>query len=291
MLIDQTIGLLAVFGLSVFSYVVGDRIGRSTSGGHQLGFLLSLLVALGFAWALAGRLAWAIVVPSASVVFWANLMPILLSLAAGFAGTIHRLSRWNRPATALGLALLASGYALLPLARPWLAPAEMADLSIWDDGVCLQSHDATCAPAAAATLLRQAGILSSEQSLARGCMTSRFGTEPLGLFRGLAIAAQHRRWAPRVSSRDPGSWHQKRQLPSVALVQFEPSESERPSIGLDFSSSYFSGPQGERHAIVVLGQTTRGDWLIADPAFGKTAWSDELFRRRFTGDAIFMAKR
>ena len=32
-----------------------------------------------------------------------------------------------------------------------------------------------------------------------------------------------------------------------------------------------------------------GSWIIADPAFGKATWSDQEFRDRFTGDAIYVA--
>ncbi len=48
------------------------------------------------------------------------------------------------------------------------------------------------------------------------------------------------------------------------------------------------GPQGEGHAVVVLGRDPEGSWIIADPAFGKTSWTDQVFRDRFTGDAIYL---
>jgi hypothetical protein len=49
------------------------------------------------------------------------------------------------------------------------------------------------------------------------------------------------------------------------------------------------GPRSEGHAIVVLGRDVHGNWLIADPAFGTTSWTDDQFQSRFTGDAIYLA--
>jgi hypothetical protein len=40
--------------------------------------------------------------------------------------------------------------------------------------------------------------------------------------------------------------------------------------------------------VVVLQRDAEGTWIIADPAFGKTSWSDQVFRDRFTGDAIYL---
>src|SRR5258706_16390055 len=63
------------------------------------------------------------------------------------------------------------------------------------DGVVRQTEDSSCAPAAAATLLRALGLEpdATEADLARDCLTNpRRGTSDLGLFRGLARHAQGR---------------------------------------------------------------------------------------------------
>ncbi len=185
--------------------------------------------------------------------------------------------------------MLVVGYLLDPVARVFVAPLPRttngeSQFDQWRNNICLQSHPATCAPAAAATLLRFARIPSSERTLANACITSQLGTMPLGLYRGLAIASAHRSVRPAVVSSNPDRWEADQQLPNIALVRFDHS----PRIG---PLRRLLGPSGDGHAVVVLGRTRDGDWRIADPAFGRTIWSDQLFRERFTGDGIFLMQR
>ena len=82
------------------------------------------------------------------------------------------------------------------------------------------SHEATCGAAAAATLLNLRGIPATEQGMIRRCLTSRHGTEPLGLYRGLKLATEGLGPDVRVASHDPAEWIDENQLPNVALIQF-----------------------------------------------------------------------
>jgi len=178
--------------------------------------------------------------------------------------------------------MLAVAYVIMPVARSHFAPVEVAEESTWRGEVCVQSHASTCAPAAAASLLRLAGIKTNEQEMTRACLTSRHGTEPLGLFRGLVTAVKHSDRYPIVASTNPDDWTGRSQLPNIALVKFADAHSNR--------SRRLLGPWGEGHAVLVLGRTSTG-WIIGDPAFGKTVWTDQDFRGRFTGEAIYMSPR
>jgi hypothetical protein len=117
-------------------------------------------------------------------------------------------------------------------------------------------------------------------------LTSRHGTEPLGLFRGLAIASEHRRLYPKVAATNPQRWPELGQLPNVALISFPNETAKSAGIG-PRSRNRILGPS---HAIVVLGKTDSGRWMIADPAFGRTTWTDHEFRSRFSGDAIYLER-
>lgn len=283
---DLAIGIAVITGLSVFSYGAGRRISNRADILRPWLFAAALLFTIAFAWTLSGRLAWAVILPMASVVLWSNLMPALLSFCAGMASTSNALNRWHRPATIGLLAALTAGYTLMPVVRPLVAPAETAQVSEWSGNICLQSHSSTCAPAAAVTLLRSAGIEAEEHDLTRACMTSDYGTEALGLFRGLVIASKPYLHRPRVASSDPKKWQDANQLPNVALVRFQ---TVRPT-NHPGAMNRFLGPQGEGHAVVILGRGETGRWLIADPAFGTTSWSYEELMSRFTGDAIYLTR-
>ena len=141
-------------------------------------------------------------------------------------------------------------------------------------------------------MLRLSGIEAGEQDLVRACLTSSCGTEPLGLYRGLALSTRGP-LVPRVAHSNPLDWDRRGELPNIALVRFDPPDREDHALARHArlgSSRWLLGPRSEGHAIVVLGQDGDGNWEIADPAFGKTTWSREDFLGRFTGDAIYLAR-
>lgn len=280
---DLVTASLAITTLSVLAYLAGKHLGEGVCKTRPLLFAESLILSLVFAWCMSGGLFWARAVPASGVIYWSNLMPVMLSFTAGLAVATSGLKRWRRPLTATALGAMAALHLLLPVARPLLAPARLVDAGRWSDRICLQSHEATCGAAAAATLLNLSGIPATEQEMIRRCLTSRHGTEPLGLYRGLKLSTEG--FGPQVgiAARDPQQWITQNQLPCVALIRFSHDPESRPIRRL-------LGPMGEGHAIVVLGFED-GHWILGDPAVGQVKWSDEDFRRRFTGDAIYLTRR
>jgi hypothetical protein len=276
---DLASGMLGLSGLSVLSFVAGRWV---RSPRISLWFFGVLLTSLVFAWTFAGNLAWAALLPDPSVVFFSNLMPLLLSFAAGLISERGALSKRSRPIAIASFLSLAAAYTLTPYVRPLVFPVEPDTVTQWNDGVCLQTHPSTCAPAAAVTLLHLQGLSCSERQLVETCLTSSLGTEPLGLYRGLSLAVGTSGHRAKVAGADPYQWDRDGELPNIALVRL----GANPQTG---SSRWLLGPRSEGHAIVVLGRDLRGNWLIADPAFGKTSWTDEQFQSRFTGDAVFLA--
>ncbi len=260
MVTDLASGVLAIAGLSVLSFILG-RLIRSPR--VSTWFFSALLASLVFAWTFSGNLRWASLVPDPSVVFLSNLMPMLLCFAAGLASETQTLTSWSRPLALCSFVVLATAYALAPYVRPTLYPVELAPEPLWRGDVCVQTHSATCAPAAASTLLHLRGIFASEREMVESCLTSSRGTEPLGLYRGLAMAVQGSQHSARVARSDPGQWVRFEQLPNISLVRLDSQQTAG-------SSRWLLGPRSEGHAIVVLGRDRDGHWMIADPAFGKT---------------------
>ena len=267
--------------LTLLAYRLGARCILHRPSADTRVFLGVISGAFLFAWGYFGRLMWAERMPVSTAIYWSNLTPILLGFAAGLAGHAVCMRSWFRPIMSATLMLLAIGYLYTPIARPVLFPLQVDSRSQWEDRICLQTHESSCAPAAAVTLLMHHGIQSSESDLAAMCLTSAMGTEPLALYHGLAdMAAMHGHQA-RVADSNPAHWRRLGQLPNVALVELD-------ALPGDTTFRGFFGRAGVGHAIAILGRTDNGQWLIGDPAVGRVFWTDEQLRERFTGDAIFL---
>ncbi|PAY18370.1 hypothetical protein CKO51_16885 [Rhodopirellula sp. SM50] len=295
------IGFIAT--VSTLAFVAGRRLSLSVYQNKPLLLAECLIFSLVFAFGLANRLSWAHAFPTPAALCWANWVPVFLSFSAGLASEVSALRAACRHGVAGLMALLAIGFLVLPVLRPQLFPIEVDRAATWKDGVCLQSHEASCGPAAAATLLHQtalttsaqlrfadghwagAPLASAEQWMADACLTSNQGTSSLGLIRGLRIAVADSSQQVEVAAQDPGLWRARGQLPNVAVVRF--SDDHRASGPV----RRLLGTDGEGHAVVVHSRMADGRWKIADPAVGWRLWDDDHFRRVFTGEAIYLATR
>ncbi|KLU06986.1 hypothetical protein RISK_000787 [Rhodopirellula islandica] len=284
--LELALAVVVVTLLTLGAYRLGCRSRTSSDRWVFVGLIgISFL----FAWSFFGRLIWAEAITSSAALYWSNVTPVVLAFSAGMAGHAVDLRRRFRPAVAGILMTLAVSFVITPIARPvlfpldWDQPREPQWMAQWQDGVYMQSNSASCAPAAAVTLLGTSGISASERDLASACLSSSLGTAPLGLYRGLSTVAHEHNLKAKVASRDPSKWHQRGQLPNVALVRFGLS-------GDDLQDTGFVGNVTVGHVVTVLGQTDSGRWLIGDPAVGKVSWSDEDLRKRFTGEAIYLSR-
>src|SRR5437016_4951462 len=170
---DLYLGILILLLASALLFIgglwVGKRLRLRAAG---LLFMLTLLALLAYEKYAADQLGMAKVLPISNLVVIGNLYPPLVALAASFALAI------------LPKGILRRSVLLIPfLALSWVglvrtvfgAPPELGDR--WIRGVCLQTSDASCSAAAAATLLHAAPyhIESSEQEMARLCLTHASG--------------------------------------------------------------------------------------------------------------------
>ncbi len=153
---------------------------------------VSLAVVLGLAVVLSvysDRLFWADWIPSSTVFLFARSTLVCMAAAVGLLMTSKRLGGWQRQIYFGGL--LGSGLLVLamPLLRYWLSPLTVTEEDQWNRGVCMQSTEVSCCPAAAVTLLATHGARHTESSLTKACLTSSAGTSSLGLYRGLSQVA------------------------------------------------------------------------------------------------------
>ncbi|WP_182867411.1 cysteine peptidase family C39 domain-containing protein [Stieleria mannarensis] len=296
---DLGIAIGFIAAVAALAFVAGRRLALSVYQNKPLLFAECLIFSLVFAFGLSNRLSWAHAFPTPAALCWSNWVPVLLSFTAGLASEVSALrATWRRGVAGL-MGVLAIGFLVLPVLRPQLFPIQVDQIAHWQDGVCMQSHEASCGPAAAATLLHQSAMLtparltygggqwataplpSAERLMADACLTSNQGTSSLGLVRGLRLAVAGSSHTVEVADQDPGMWVARGQLPNVAVVRFNDRRDRQPVRQL-------LGTDGEGHAVVVHSRTADGRWKIADPAVGWRYWSDEQFRQLFTGDAIYL---
>jgi len=283
-LIAATFGVL---GFAVLASVSGYQIGLCLPPRATLAlFAAVILLASLYSSLVVGRLEIASLVSSGTAIFTTNVTPILILFCVGLAWQLPSVKPRSHHLRFAAMAGLSVVFFFAPLIRPWLRPVVMDDLPRFEDGVCLQSHSATCAAAAAVTLLQNHGVDVSEGEMIRTCLTSCEGTEPLGLYRGLVNQTKSRSITPRLASTDSSLWRAQDVFPVLALVTFRDDVS-----GQRGSLNRILGRQGDGHAIVVFGQAANGDFMIGDPAFGRTVWDQSTFRHRFSGQAIYLAKR
>lgn len=190
----------------------------------------------------------------------------------------------------LGAALV--GLAIYASPLPWIPPQPLPSSSWTDLGepahpVVRQSADASCAAAAAATLLRTQGIapLASESDLARLCWTHpREGTGALALWRGLSLAAgpEHRvRYA----------WPSLDELAGRApcLIRVGLSDQVQDPELRRVLEEECGWPPDEAHAVVFYGFDAGRSGeeervaLIGDPRIGFERWGITHFRALWQG--------
>jgi hypothetical protein len=159
---------LAAFPILATVAVVG---GLRLAGCRRwwMGVVLPLGV---FGLVIAGhRSAWLRFVAPASWAVDADWGPLLMTAAIGmvFATLMPKLPRRStRVYVGAAMGFMLVNYGLLPAALPLVSRVVLAEnvTTIDRDGVCLQSHNYTCGPAAAVTCLVRLGIRADEATLA-----------------------------------------------------------------------------------------------------------------------------
>lgn len=212
------------------------------------------------------------------LVLW-NLAPPLLAATLGFAGSLAPLHRWRIAGYAgLLLALNAYYYGVLLTGGP--ACGEQRD------GIAtLQTTEHTCAPAAAATLLRLHGIETDEAAMARLCLTSTRGTAIGQLYHGLRTMCDGRGLAVRVRS-----------VPRAALAGVMPPAiiSVRLTPAVDAREPRYRRQWGWLlgipHAVVLLERRPDGTVRMADPMIGIETWHAGALEDLWDGKAVTLER-
>jgi hypothetical protein len=259
----ETIGITLVALLGVF---IGKMFARPRGCYWIVGYFLSFLLIL---FMLITRYSNSLAfTPMLVGITAGRLKFVLFSLAVtmGLTTPLSRLPyRFERVAIYAIMAAAVIRFAVLPFLVPALIQNRLANLTTMLDsnGVCYQTTDFTCAPAAAVTALGKLGLTAQEGELAILAHTSPVaGTLPGCLETALqnrygndGLKCQYRRFDSIAQLRDAGL--------TLAVVK----------------SAFMT-----EHCVTVL-EVSDNAVIIADPAWGKKALSYKEFGEiwRFSG--------
>ena len=254
--------------LAIVGVVLGRWFSRLRSRAWVIGYAVPLLLI-----AIIGIARWMPHVEQVPPFRWIMADRSEFALAALICTALLTtpLSRLPHKRQRFGVAsfmiLSAVYFSVLPFLTPALAYGQLSriETTLDGDGVCLQSNDYTCGPAAAVTALRRLGVSAEEGELAIRAHTSwAAGTPPDSLC--AAIRAKY-----DVACR-PAYFHSIRQLrgkePLIAVVKF--------SFLVD-------------HYITVL-SVTDSEIVVGDPLLGKTKLTHEEFEQKWRKCAIVFEK-
>ena len=155
-----------------------------------------------------------------------------------------------------------------------------------------QSETSSCAPAAAATLLRTLNVAPTvtEAELAKHCYTDPLlGTSDLGLYRGMRLSAPDH--LVRFRSRDLASLKTLQQ-PCIVFVGLDRDRVGDPEL-FAFLRDKCNWTEGESHAVVCFGfgrdARDGNSWdvaVIGDPSYGVERWGLEHFAVLWDGTTL-----
>jgi len=276
---DILLAFAAVLLVSAAAFLATARLTRATTSRARVVVLAAVVgVLVLYVALLYDRLTLARVLPVADVLILGNAIPPLAAAILGLlwaAPGIHQLRKVILIA-ALALATLRV------IAAPWAGrPPACGDT--WEKGVCMQTTDASCGAAAAATLLAAHDIRADECEMADLGLT-RNGTPRLGLYRGLTLKTRDTPWRVEVFSGDLAKLRRRvAEGPVILFVGLRRGQHADPRYARDWGWT-----PGLRHAVVLFGFGEGGFIDVGDPTMGRERWRAEALDVLWDGQAIML---
>jgi hypothetical protein len=280
---DLILGAALITLLSVGFGVASARIAARLSSKAMNLYLVALIVAtIAFCVVLRGRLPMARLLPWSNVIVVGEWVPIGIGGLIGGVLVKGGIPRWRRLLLAFGLATLG----IYALTQPFLdSPPRSMDR--WSkEGVCLQSSAASCSACAAATLLRSAGIESSETEMIPLCLTGTTGTPTLGMYRGLKLKTRHTPWSVSVFSANVDQLFEQDCWPVLLPVVLPRGAKVDPRYQQEWGWT-----PGLGHVVVVYGRVGNDRIDVGDPSIGREHWTVEDLRVLWPGYGMRLVRR
>jgi hypothetical protein len=269
--------LSAALAIGLLAYHAARR------GGFWVGLLMAVLavVGLGLNVAYFRHTVWpARIFPFSNMMILADPSPILVAILVGtgaviLPGGVLRRAVWLVPLVAV--CLFASYGFLLG------TPPRMGNQ--WRDGLCRQTSRASCAPAAAATLLAAYGIPATEAEMARLCLTTGDGTSSRAIFRGLLLKAEGTSRCVEVFRGDLGALRALRG-PVLLNMRLDPKAGTDP-----ISEKKWGWRPGVAHTVVLFRSLCDGRFYVGDPAVGFELWAQKDIETLWHGEGFRLVPR
>jgi hypothetical protein len=281
---DIYFAIALVLALSITFAALGYKLSRRHNPtAITLAVATVLLLAL-HVWQWRDSLAPARLLPFSNLIILADptvpLVAILIGVGAALVpGRPARRALLLTPLAALSLFAAYGGL--------WSRATDLADH--WSKGVCRQTSQATCTPAAAATILAHHGIKTSEQEMADLCLSTPEGTRAQGLYRGLKLKTKGTNLAviPFRGTIEELQSAVERRGPVILSVQLKPGAPVDPR----FHTEWGWVP-GVHHHVVLFRFHRNGKLLeIGDPAIGREFWGIDALHALWHGRAIQLRAR
>lgn len=277
------VGLIGFLSIAIFSATF--RLLRNRSK-RFLDFTAAVILLLIFAyvylvWGQLWIVEW---IPLPSVIVLANWFPIFLgALAAVVWLRLGPAGVW-RKLPILILIVAAAGYSVmyyLPTRPPqcedeWARPVPPMT---WP--VCLQTTPYTCSAAAAATILNTLGVQTSEQEMARYCLT-RSGTTWLGLYHGLATKLLDKGYSVEFFETDSDRLAELTTDGPLLLCCMLEEDVARLVPEYVTEGGWIPG---QAHSVVYFGRIVDRH-VIGDPSRGYEVWTTLELNRLWTGAGL-----
>jgi hypothetical protein len=279
---DIWFGVVLMLLLSCAAFLLAARVARRVSMPVVLLLaLLALTAVFVQALVLQENVLVARVLPLSNLIILGNWLPVAAGWLAGLAWVRTRGAVLRKCMIVLPLV----GAGLYSMARPLLGhPPECADK--WEDNVCIQTSDASCSPAGAATLLRYCGIEATEQEMARLCFTRRRGTPKYGLYRGLKKKTEGTPWKVAVFSDGIDGLRPGKTGPVLISVKLKRGAKVDPRY-----ESEWGWEHGIAHAVVIFRLLDGGKVEVDDPSTGREQWTTDDLEILWNGQGYYLMKR
>jgi len=279
---DIYIGIAIMAAASAALAVLGLRIGKQWSRRRAI-LLLALVVTfmLCFARLLLDSTWMLRLLPFSNAIVTANWQLPAAGLVVGLAWHLLPRPAWRRCLFIVPLAALGIWRFLGPVTGPSLTGFR----TLSNGSVCIQSSFSSCGPAAAATLLRAAGIDANEAEMAELCLTRSRGSTLHGLFRGLKLKTAGTGWRVEIvaSSVDALRSSGTPVLLNVWLPRGVTNVDPR------YERDWGWTP-GRSHSVVLFGFLPDGKIDVGDPGVGREQWFTAALKVLWHGQGLRLVK-